>query len=132
MNRFTRIPSTLALLAAASVVGVWLSLAGTNAPATATVAAPPRSVAADVKVHIDPVTRRIIPPPAQAVPDPTLKAQFPSSHEGLIEERVTGPAGGFKVNARGRFRSAVTLRVGPDGKRVVACMDDASETPPTE
>ena len=92
--------------------------AGPVSPATKPPAASPA-----LKVHVDPATGRIIPPPAKPAPDAAANARFSSAHDGLIEEPGTTAAGGFKVEARGRFRSAVTLQSGPDGKRIVTCAD---------
>jgi hypothetical protein len=83
---------------------------------------PPASPA--LKVHVDPATGRIIPPPAKPAPDAAANARFSSAHDGLVEEPGATAAGGFKVEARGRFRSAVTLQSGPDGKRIVTCADE--------
>src|SRR5205085_5584762 len=82
-----------------------------------------RAIEAGLKVHIDPATGRIVPPPANAAPNPVAKEMFKSSHEGLVEEPGTTAAGGFKVDARGRFRSAVTVSLGPDGKPLVNCLE---------
>ena len=82
-----------------------------------------------LKVHVDPATGRIIPPPAQAAPDAATAARFSSTHEGLVEEPGRTAAGGFIVEARGRFRSAVTLQTGPDGKPILNCADGTKEPP---
>ena len=71
------------------------------------------------KVHLDPVTHRIVPPPAGLAPDPVTQKMFNSSHEGLVEEPGTTAAGGFKVDLRGRFQSAVSAHVSPDGQPVL-------------
>jgi hypothetical protein len=81
------------------------------------------AASAGLRVHVDPRTGRIVPPPKNAAPDPVAKEMFKSSHEGLVEERGTTAAGGFKVDARGRFRSAVTVSIGPDGRPVMNCLD---------
>ena len=66
---------------------------------------------------------------AQPAPDPAVKALFKSSHEGLIEEPGTTAAGGFKVDARGGFRSAVVLRFDADGKPATVCVDGKEAEP---
>jgi hypothetical protein len=87
------------------------------------------SAAAGFKVHVDPATGQIIPPPMKAQAEPAEKAMFPSSHEGLVEEPGTTAAGGFKVDVRGKFRSAVMLQTGADGKPRMMCVDAAGTEP---
>jgi hypothetical protein len=82
------------------------------------------AAAAGWKVHVDPLTGRIAPLPAKAAPD--AKVPIPSSHEGLVEEPGKTAAGGFKVDARGKFRSSVILRAGPDGKPLMACVENTT------
>jgi hypothetical protein len=124
MNSFHRSLTGLLLLIASACV---LILAGprTNSktPASAPSDAEGTRHAAGLKVHLDPATGRIVPPPANPPPDVAVPQQFRSSLEGLVEERGTTAAGGFKVDARGRFRSAITVRLGPDGKTVVNCIE---------
>jgi len=80
-----------------------------------------------LKVHVDPATGRIVPPPRQRAADAAANARFTSSHEGLVEEPGTTAAGGFKVDIRGRFRSAVLLQTAPGGKPVITCADGSKE-----
>jgi hypothetical protein len=80
-----------------------------------------------MKVHVDPATGRIVPPSRQPVADAAANARFASTHEGLIEEPGTTPAGGFKVDIRGRFRNAVVLHTAPGGKPVMTCTDGSKE-----
>ena len=87
-------------------------------------------VAAGLKVQIDPVTHRIVPPPAKLAPDPAAQQLFNSSHEGLVEVPGTTAAGGFKVDLQGRFQSAVTVSVGPDGKPVFHHVDGPAAAQP--
>src|SRR5689334_8353199 len=56
---------------------------------------PPASPA--LKVHVDPATGRIVPPPAKPASDAAANARFSSAHDGLIEEPGKTAAGGFKV-----------------------------------
>ena len=105
-----------------TIMGVALALAWPGAkPKTqnAAPAAPSAVATAGLKVYLDPVTHRIAPPPAGLAPNPAEQKMFNSSHEGLVEEPGTTAAGGFKVDLRGRFQSAVSVQVGPDGKPVV-------------
>lgn len=126
MKPFSKLAAGFLLLA---VTGVALALAWPGAkskPQNAAPAAPSPAIAAGLKVRLDPVTHRIVPPPAGLAPDPAEQKMFNSSHEGLVEEPGTTAAGGFKVDLRGRFQSAVSVQVGPDGKPVV----DHSTPPP--
>lgn len=87
------------------------------------------AVSAGVRIHIDPVTGRIVPPPPPALaprqPVPPGDANaLSTSGDGLVEERGTTPAGGIKIDVRGRFRSAAAVRVGPDGKLTIQCVPD--------
>lgn len=82
---------------------------------------------AAVKVHVDPATGRIVPPPRPPVADAAANARFASTHEGLVEEPGTTPAGGFKVDIRGRFRNAVVVHTAPGGKPVITCADGSKE-----
>ena len=78
--------------------------------------------AAGMKVHIDPATGNILPTPPQGAPAGALtlstseRNAFSKSSEGLVETPSSGPAGGSKVDLRGRFRSPLIATVGPDGK----------------
>ena len=85
------------------------------------------ALSAAVKVHVDPATGRIVPPSRQPVADAAANARFASTHEGLIEEPGTTPAGGFKVDTRGRFRNAVVLHTTSGGKPVITCADGSKE-----
>ena len=85
------------------------------------------ALSAAVKVHVDPVTGRIVPPPRPPAADAAANARFASTHEGLLEEPGTTPAGGFKVDIRGRFRNAVVLHTAPGGKPVMTCTDGSKE-----
>ena len=118
-------PSVLAGLFLLATVLVVFALARPNAKSAAPTASRP-AVAAGLKVHVDPVTGRLASPPAKLAPDPAAQQLFNSSHDGLIEEAGTSAAGGFKVDPRGHFQSAITVRVGPDGKPVVNCVDQSA------
>ena len=98
-----------------------------STPSSATITP---AVTAGLKVHVDPITGRIAPPPAGLAPDPAAKQPFNSSHEGLVEEPGPTAAGGFKVDTRGRFQSAVLVSVGADGKPVLQHVDGPAGPPP--
>ena len=78
--------------------------------------------AAGMRVHIDPATGAIQATPPQGAPagalslSPAERAAFSKSSDGLVETPSAGPAGGSKVDLRGRFRSPLVATVGPDGK----------------
>jgi hypothetical protein len=81
---------------------------------------------ASVKVHVDPATGRIVPPPRRPAVDAAANARFTSTHEGLTEEPGTTAAGGFKVDLRGKLRSAVFLHTAPGGEPVMTCTDGSN------
>ena len=78
--------------------------------------------AAGMKVHIDPATGNILPTPPQGAPAGAItlstseRNAFSKSSDGLVETPSSGPAGGSKVDLRGRFQSPLIATVGPDGK----------------
>lgn len=124
MSKILRRCAGLALLAAAGL-GLASALPG---PRTQTAAAPPAPPfpAAGLRVHVDPATGRMVPRPAAAQATPAL---LPAAQPGLVEEPGTTAAGGFKVTSRGQFQSAVVLRVGPDGKPIMTCVEGATAQP---
>jgi hypothetical protein len=72
-------------------------------------------------INVDPQTGKRMPVPSTgagvAVPaDPA----FSTSHSGLVERPA--PGGGVMVDLQGRFRSAATATVGPDGTAHVDCV----------
>ena len=72
-------------------------------------------------INVDPQTGKRMPVPSTgagvAVPaDPA----FSTSHSGLVERPA--PGGGVMVDLQGRFRSAATATVGPDGAAHVDCV----------
>jgi hypothetical protein len=124
MKRLPRPWIGIALVAAAAGL-VLRAVPGAKVKSTSSAISTPLNqpvAAAGWKVHVDPATGRITPPPAKAAPDANVP--IPSSHEGLVEEPGKTAAGGFKVDARGKFRSSVILRAGPDGKPVMACVEN--------
>ena len=68
-------------------------------------------------VQVDPQTGRRIPASSRAValpPDPA----FSTSHQGLVQQPAPS---GMMVDLQGRFRSAATATVGPDGTAQLNC-----------
>ena len=131
MSIFSPLRAGLALCCVAGLV-IAMAVRGAKPKSAVTPPVPPPDqsfVAAGLRVHIDPATGRIAPPPAQAAPDPGVKTKIPSSHQGLVEERGTTAAGGFKIDARGQFQTSVLLRAGPDGKPAMTCVEGASASP---
>lgn len=129
MNNLSRFWGGLVTVAIASGA---LAAAVSVRTSTAKPAAALKSVSvasAGLRVQIDPVTGRIVPPRAKQAEDPGTKAAFPNSHAGLVEEPGTSPAGGFKVHAQGRFQSAVAVHLGPDGKPSFSCVDSSAADP---
>jgi hypothetical protein len=83
---------------------------------------PSPALAGGVRVYLDPVTGKPSTPPRQGLPDPAAAAMFNSSHEGLVEVPGTSRAGGFKVEARGHFQSAASVKIGENGKPIIGCL----------
>ena len=70
-------------------------------------------------IHVDPQTGKRVPAPAGGVAIPADPA-FSTSHAGLVEQPA--PGGGVMIDLQGRFRSAATATVGPDGKAHPDCV----------
>ncbi|MGE0519058.1 MAG: hypothetical protein AB7N53_07385 [Candidatus Binatia bacterium] len=75
-----------------------------------------------MRMYRDPQTGRIgAPPPVE--PDPGAAAATSQAVAPLVQEAVTVPAGGVKVNLRGRYRAAVTRGLSPrNGGAVHECV----------
>ncbi len=88
---------------------------------------------AGMKGYIDPKTREIIQPtPAlQTVESVPVENMLSTSAEGLKEVRSEGRAGGYRMDLKGRFRSAMVVTVDAQGNQVVTC-DEAPVVPPAE
>ncbi len=84
-------------------------------------AEPGPASAAGSRIHVDPQTGKRIPVPSsgEGVELPADPA-FSTSHSGLVERPA--PGGGVMVDLQGRFRSAATATVGPDGTPHVNCV----------
>lgn len=78
---------------------------------------------AGVRVHLDPLTGEILDRPAEPEPEGQAAEDRPSGVSGprgwlntygddLIQEAL--PGGGFKVDLRGRFQSAVVATIDPE------------------
>jgi hypothetical protein len=87
-----------------------------NAAPAMTNAAPGRAAS---RIQIDPQTGRRVAAPTGAVALPADPA-FSTSHAGLVEQPA--PGGGVMVDLQGRFRSAATVTVGPDGTAQRDCV----------
>jgi hypothetical protein len=75
-----------------------------------------------MRIYRDPVTGAIGAPPAGTVPRAAARLQAApqaqeSTHDaaGLSAEPVSAPAGGVKLNLRGRFQSTVRRHAAPAG-----------------
>jgi hypothetical protein len=132
MNKMRRFQVWIGVAAIGAGFAMAQVMPGSRTPSPAIRIAPTVNqplVADSLKVYIDPATGRIVPPPSKASPDLAAKAAFDASHDGLVEEPGTTAAGGFKVDARGRFHSAVMARIGPGGKPVVSCAPGNAPSP---
>ena len=78
------------------------------------------AAASGMIVHIDPRTGAIIKTPAPAaVPlqlSPQMLNALSTSHQGLVQERSSLPAGGVKVDLQGRFHSPLVATIDSNGK----------------
>lgn len=92
-------------------------------PPSSKPAEPPAELApgaAGIRVYLDPETGRVIDRPDEpgAVPQPRGLADRLNTYGGdLVQEPL--PDGGFKVDLRGRFRSAVVATIDPVTDEVV-------------
>jgi hypothetical protein len=73
-------------------------------------------------IRVDPQTgeRKAGPMPGSARGAIAADPAFDTSSQGLVEEPA--PGGGVMVDLGGRFRSAVTATVGPDGTPAADCV----------
>lgn len=104
-----------------AALAMWVNMAPEVAvPAPTT---PPPAVPASVRVHVDPATGRIIPPPwnAKAVAA-AAPAGSSTSHAGLVEEPGRTAGGGMIVDLQGRFQSRVVATAGTNGTVVTRCV----------
>lgn len=86
------------------------------------VAEPNPPAAAGSWINVDPQTGKRVPVPSsgEGVQLPA-DAAFSTSHSGLVERPA--PGGGVMVDLQGRFRSAATASVGPDGTVHLDCVE---------
>lgn len=82
---------------------------------------------AAMRMYRDPDSGRIGAPPAAAFVGGAEPAQ-PNAAEDLASEPVTAPAGGVKVNLRGRFQAAVQRHVGVSGPAAHSCVQAGADT----
>ena len=74
---------------------------------------------AGMRVYLDPETGELTGPPAAREEEGTVRdphGRFSTYSGDLLEERV--PRGGFKVDLRGRFQSAVVATIDPETREV--------------
>ncbi len=80
-----------------------------------------------MRMYRDPETGRVGAPSAAALAGEAARgAQRTSAPPNLTEEPVAGPAGGVKVNLRGRYRAAVTRRASGSGPAAHECVGAAA------
>jgi len=80
-------------------------------------------------VGLDPETGQLGPPtPEQRAELEQIAASrnalLSRSSVGLVEE--SRPDGTIHVNLQGRFQEYATIRIGPDGRKTFACVDDTT------
>lgn len=96
-----------------TVAALAITLGCSGVPVLAAETACGDNAAPGMRMYIDPQTGKpaVPPPSAQAVPSRVAPAGLiRQTAPGLIEEPVTAPPGGMKVDLRGRYRTAVTRR----------------------
>ena len=111
--------SLFRFLLCAAVVAVVPAFADAADVAAPAVAQPPPQ-AAGMRAYIDPHTGEFAEPPPGASSG-AGGAAFSKSSEQLREVPGTTPAGGVKVDVRGRFLSTFTATVDAAGKPAVGC-----------
>ncbi len=87
------------------------------------------------KATVDPITGEFtVPPPAAAIPGifgaPPPARSLATSHEGLVPVPGTTRGGGWVVDLKGRFRSAVVATVSPDGPLTTRCVTTSTRSDP--
>jgi len=110
-----------ALLGTALAVGTVLIVgsAGAADPASAP------STGSAMRLYRDPDTGKIGAPPPGVLADEAAKDAArarTNAVEELTDEPVAAPAGGVKVNLRGRFQPAATRRVSGSRPGVIECV----------
>lgn len=86
-------------------------------------------------IYLDPTTGKIVPAPGQLnlrdMPmTPELKNAFSTSSEGLKVEPGTTPAGGFKVDLKGRFNQVTVVALDGHGNLKSTTRTPSVVTPP--
>ena len=99
-------------------------LASTVAPPATPGAKAVAPGSAGMVVAIDPETGQLgMPTPGQMrALAPAEAAALNLSDQGLVE--FAGPEGAVGINVNGRFQAYYVVRIGPDGKKIVTCVDD--------
>lgn len=84
----------------------------------------PAPVDGGMRMYRDPVTGAVGGPPAaaQRLTANAEGAAAAAARSDLQAEPVTAPAGGVKLNLRGRFQSAIRRQAGPEGSRGHRCL----------
>ena len=129
-------------VAIASAVSATPALAGDGSPATAGVtsarsdagATAPTSAApaaSGLLIHIDPRTGALRKEPdPNSVPlqlTPALRNAIDTSHDGLVEEQLSGPRGGVKIHLQGRFRNPLMATTDGNGKLTIQHLREPAE-----
>ena len=60
---------------------------------------------------------------------PELRNALSTSHRGLVQRKSTVPGGGYVLDHRGRFQSAMVAVLGEDGKPRIACVSSIAGAP---
>lgn len=68
-----------------------------------------------------------ISPQSEAEFNAQLNDVISTSSEGLVEQTSAVPGGGTMVNLQGRFQSAATATVDPNGKVVIPCLTNEAD-----
>ena len=128
---------------ASAAVSTTPVLAGDGSPATAGAASsasdtritkeptPAAPAASGLLIHIDPQTGALLkePDPNSVTLQftPALRDSLATSHDGLVEEQLSGPRGGVKVHLQGRFRNPLIATTDGNGKVTIQHLREPAE-----
>jgi hypothetical protein len=88
--------------------------------------------ASGLLIHIDPQTGALLKEPDPNSPalqfPPALRDAISTSHDGLVEEQLTGPHGGVKVHLQGRFRNPLMATTDGNGKVTIQHLNEPADS----
>lgn len=119
-------PTTRASVAPRPEAPARVAAAAVRSEAAPAANAPSAPARAGMVVGVDPETGQLGMPTAGQMAELSAQEQsmISRSGEGLVQ--VHHPDGSVSINLQGRFQELVFVRIGPDGKPVYGCLDDAN------